>query len=499
VLQWWLAETGKIARGLRFRLTMSYVVILALLLVGIGLYFRVSLERLIEARTRELIEEEWRAVRGFVRIERGQATWTFDPREVEDASYVERLRRLLLIADREGTVLEVSNGYRAFGVETPAEIAQILTNRMPQWKLKRDGRGTTLLLRYGIIRAANQPYVLVVGRTLTDNETLPARFVSDYFSVLPVLLGLTLVLGWFIAGRGLEPVNRVAATAQEVSSSTLHVRIPGRGTDDELDRLIDAFNKMMDRLSQGFEQVRRFSTDVSHELRTPLTSIRGQLEVALFTAKTKEQYREAIVNALQDVDRLSSIVRALLLLSQSEAGHLVLKFLRLNLSETVTEIVEQFQIPAEDAGVRLDAELPAEVWVDADRVQMERLVANLLSNAVKYTPAGGRIQVTLRAMASEQGDAVEMCFSDTGQGIPAESLPHIFERFYKVPGGDPEKGLGLGLSFVAWIVRAHHGRIEVESKVGEGTRFRVLLPASPEPGVTLAGLGAGLGREDRRG
>ena len=114
MLQWWLAETGKIARGLRFRLTMSYVVILALLLVGIGLYFRVSLERLIEARTREWSDDEGRAVRGFVRIERGQATWTFDPRELDDASYVERLRRLLLLADREGAVLEVSNGYRAF-------------------------------------------------------------------------------------------------------------------------------------------------------------------------------------------------------------------------------------------------------------------------------------------------------------------------------------------------------------------------------------------------
>jgi signal transduction histidine kinase len=138
------------------------------------------------------------------------------------------------------------------------------------------------------------------------------------------------------------------------------------------------------------------------------------------------------------------------------------------------------------------------VWVDADRVQMERLVANLLSNAVKYTPRGGRIHVTLRALAGEPGDTVEMCFSDTGQGIPAESLPHIFERFYKVPGGDPEKGLGLGLSFVAWIVRAHLGKIEVESTVGEGTRFRVLLPASPEPGAGIPSL-AGMGVEERRG
>lgn len=494
----WLAGVRKTTRGLRFRLTMSYVGIFALVLVGIGLYFRVSLENLIEARTRELIEEEWRAVRGFLRIERGQANWTFDPREFDDASHVERLRKLILISDREGSVLEVSNGYRAFGVETPAEIQRILAQPMPQWKLKKEGKGAALLLRYGIIRAGNQPYLLVVGRTLSDNETLPALFVSNYFGVLPLLVGLTMFLGWLMAGRGLEPVNRVAATAQAVSGSKLDVRIPGRDTDDELDRLIDAFNKMMDRLSQSFEQVRRFSTDVSHELRTPLTSIRGQLEVALFTARTKEQYRDAIVNALQDVDRLSSIVRALLLLSQSETGQLALKFLRLNLSDTVANVVEQFQIPAEAAEVELSAELPGEIWLDADRVQVERLISNLLSNAVKYTPPGGRVHVGLRTLVTEQGDQVELRFADTGQGIPEESLPHIFERFYKVPGGDPDKGLGLGLSFVAWIVRAHHGKIEVDSRVGEGTTFRVLLPASPGPGAEAPSL-AGMGIEDKLG
>ena len=323
-------------------------------------------------------------------------------------------------------------------------------------------------------------------------------FVSNYFGVLPLLIGLMVFLGWFMAGRGLEPVNQVAATAEAVSGSTLHVRIPGRNTDDELDRLIDAFNKMMDRLTESFDQVRRFSTDVSHELRTPLTSIRGQLEVALFTAKTADQYRDAIVNALQDVDRLSSITRALLLLSQSEAGQLTLKFLRLNLTETVLDIVDQFQIPAEGAELTLDAELPDEIWMDADRVQVERLLSNLLSNAVKYTPPGGRVHLTLRTLVTESGDQVELCVSDTGQGIPAASLPHIFERLYKVPGGDPDKGLGLGLSFVSWIVRAHHGKIEVESELNKGTTFRVLLPTSPSSAAESAAL-AGVAAEDRRG
>ena len=137
-----------------------------------------------------------------------------------------------------------------------------------------------------------------------------------------VLSGL---LGWVLAGRALQPVNSVAQAAQHITGSNLDMQIPLRGAGDELDHLIEAFNRMMTRLNQSFEQIRHFSTDVSHELRTPLTAIRGQLEVALFTAQTPEQYRDAMVDALEDVEQLSSIVRALLLLSQAESGQLVLQ------------------------------------------------------------------------------------------------------------------------------------------------------------------------------
>src|SRR5260370_18802683 len=131
-----------------------------------------------------------------------------------------------------------------------------------------------------------------------------------------------------MAGRALDPVNSVAETAQHITHSSLDMRIPLRGAGDELDRLVEAFNRMMERLNLSFEQIRQFSTDVSHELRTPLTIVRGQLEVALFTATTAEQYREAMASALEDVDRLSNIVRALLMLSQAETGQLVSGVLR---------------------------------------------------------------------------------------------------------------------------------------------------------------------------
>jgi signal transduction histidine kinase len=230
---------------------------------------------------------------------------------------------------------------------------------------------------------------------------------------------------------------------------------------------------MMTRLNHSFEQIRQFSTDVSHELRTPLTVVRGQLEVALFTAQTVDQYRDAMADALEGVERLSNIVRALLMLSQAESGQLALQKTEIDLAELVRDLVDQHQIPAEAEGVRLAAELPENCPISADRIQIERLVSNLLGNAIKYTPAGGMVKASL----IQSFDQVTLMVEDNGVGISAEHLPHIFDRFYRVPSADAEKGLGLGLSFVAWIAKAHGGTVTVESTLKEGTRFIVQLPA----------------------
>jgi signal transduction histidine kinase len=185
-------------------------------------------------------------------------------------------------------------------------------------------------------------------------------------------------------------------------------------------------------------------------------------------------------NALQDIDRLSQIVRALLLLSQAESGQLALQKTRLDLGDLIGDLVEQFQIPAEAAGVRLTCETSPGCFAAVDRVQIERLITNLFSNAFKFTPEGGQVRVAVRP----SGERVEIVVEDSGCGIPHEHLPHIFDRFYRVTGSGtaptPEQGLGLGLSFVAWIAKAHGGTVEVDSTPGEGTRFTVRLPVEPE-------------------
>ena len=471
------------ARGLRFRLAVSYVLFFTVLLVAIGLLFRQNLKNQLEAEVRAALEEEWGAAKGYVRIENFEPRWIADPTDPEEEYIVSRLQHVYFISDAAGHALGYSDIYESIGLDSLAEIRRVLTLPQPEVHVRWSKDGVPYLIKAGVIRdyERGRPNFLAIGRSLDDAYHTVHLFTRNYFLFLPGVILVSALLGWLIAGRAIQPLNSVAKAAQNMTGSNLSSHIPLRGAGDELDHLIDSFNRMTERLNQSFEQTRRFSTDVSHELRTPLTAIRGQLEVALFTAETPDQYREAMLNALEDVEKLSSIVRALLLLSQAEAGQLALQKTRLDLAAVVADIVDQFQIPAEERNVTLSATVDSAAVISADRTQIERLLSNLLSNAVKYTPTGGSVRVIL-GTATSPGWA-QLVVEDTGTGIPAQNLPHIFDRFYRVrtPQTSVVPGLGLGLSFVAWIVESHGGRIEVASTEGEGSRFTVLLPlAEPE-------------------
>ena len=480
-----MRSAGKVLRfprGLRFRLAFSYVFFFTILLVLLGIVFRQTLSATFKAEMESVLDSDWGAVKGYLRTGATGPDWFYDRDDPDESFAVERLRRIYLLADTQGHVLQRSEIYDSLGLDSPAEIQAILQSGHNAIRIKSDAKGGQYIIRSGLmIDEKGNRYYLAIGRTIDQNNKVIQDFTLNYFALVPVVIVLSGLLGWFLAGKALSPVNSVAETAQQITHSSLDMQIPTRHAGDELDRLIEAFNHMMTRLNRSFEQIRRFSTDVSHELRTPLTVIRGQLEVALFTARTEEQYREAMADALEGVDRLSNIVRALLMLSQAESGQLALQRSNLDFAELVGDLVDQHQIPAEAQGVRLSAELPPTCMIYADRIQIERLVSNLLGNAIKYTPAGGKVNVRLLG----EGERVKFIVEDTGVGIAADHLPHIFDRFYRVPSADPEKGLGLGLSFVAWIVKAHGGVIEVDSKLQQGTRFTVFLPVGPRPPAAL--------------
>jgi heavy metal sensor kinase len=480
----------RITRSLRFRLTAAYTIIFTLVLAGAGLLFRHRLESSLEEQETQLLKADWATMRGYV-VFQPNYHWDNDPTDPDETLSVDRIRNgIFLIADRNGKTIHVTTDYEELGIDSPAHIQEVIRTRKPEWVTRYTPSGQPVRIRAGVIYDEKEkphvPYFAAIGHNVSTNRELLQSFTSLQMWLLPVMMVSGGILGWLLAGLTLRPVLAVAQTAQGITGSNLSLRIPALGAGDELDFLILTFNRMIERLESSFQQIRQFSTDVSHELRTPITAIRGQLEVAMFTAHTPEQYQEAILNSLQDVERLSQIVRALLLLSQAESGQVVLQKQRLNLVTVVRDIVDQFQIPAEEQQVRLESMLPATCPIDADRVQIERMLSNLLSNALKFTPSGGTVRVILR-----HDTDVELIVEDTGCGIPTASLPHIFDRFYRVRGKEeestPEKGLGLGLSFVAWIVKAHGGEIHVESKPGAGSRFIVHIPGAAE-GREVAGV-----------
>jgi heavy metal sensor kinase len=475
------AASKRITRGLRFRLTLSYAVFFTLLLAIAGLIFLKFLQGSLNNSIRENLDQEWAAMKGFLRIVNGKPEWFYDKEDLDESYIVSRIRRVYLITDAYGTVLEPSDTYASIGEDTPDEVRAALASKEPTWKVKHTADGARYLIRSGVVLddKNHDPFFVAIGRALKPNEDVISSFTKIYVGLMPVMIFSGCLLGWLISGRALTPVTEVARAAQRISGSNLSLRIPTRGAGDELDYLIETFNRMIERLESSFNQIRQFSTDVSHELRTPITAIRGQLEVALFTAQDAEQYREAILNSLQDVERLSQIVRALLLLSQAESGQVALHKTRIDLSETAREIIDQFQIPAEEAQIRLVADLPLECHAEVDRVQIERMISNLISNAVKFTPAGGEVRVSVRG----HPDRIDIVVKDTGRGISPEHLSHIFDRFYQVRTTDSngERGLGLGLSFVSWIAKAHGGSVAVDSELNKGSCFTVSLPTPAEP------------------
>lgn len=472
-------ERGSIralARSLRFRLTLSYVLLFTLVTIGLGWGFRGLLTAIFAQQVEQILEEEWGEVKGFLRFERRGPVWFYDKEDPDEAAIVGRLRSgPYLLTDAKGKVLEVSDTYRSMGIESPEEIQRLVQSNRRQIRTRRDAAGRSYLVREGVFTSDHDRYFVAIGRSLENRDRIIEQFSRMYLILAPIGIAVICLVGWLVARRALRPVVEVAAAAQSLTGENLSLRIPARGAKDELDLLIGTFNGMVARLEQSFKQVSQFSVDVSHELRTPLTVIRGHLEVAMMTANSAEQYQEAILTALHGVERLSGTVTALLDLSRAESGQVVLKRTPIALRPFLTEHIEQLRLLAEDKEIALDLEIVGDPAISGDRVQLERLVTNLVTNAIKYTPERGQVRVEV----TSRDETAHLTIEDTGQGIPAASLPHIFERFYRVPRPnqpEEERGLGLGLSFVAWIVKAHDGRIQVSSEEGKGTRFHIQFP-----------------------
>ncbi len=325
-----------------------------------------------------------------------------------------------------------------------------------------------------VIHSSRLDVNVLVGRSITEDLAAERRYGGWLFLVGTGVLAAGLLGGGWLSDRAIRPILSMTTAAQSISAQNLKERIDLQETDTELGQLATVLNGAFDRLEAAFEQQSRFTADASHELRTPLSVILAHTELALSRERTGDEYRAALETCQRASTRMKSLIEGLLMLARFDSGQPSLEAREFDLAQVIVECVELLQPLADVRGIRIETDLPP-IRLRADRSRISQVITNLLTNAIRYNRDGGKVHIGIAKNAA--GTVIRV--SDTGVGIPAEELPHIFDRFYRVDKARSraDGGSGLGLSICKTIVEAHGGVIHVTSDPGAGTIFEVRLPA----------------------
>lgn len=461
-------------KSIRARLTLWYMSLLTLTFIILG-------GALYGLLTYSLLKEVDNSLKGVARVmaERAQRpARDFFPSDINEVfrrffgfSPWNPYFKMLDPRDRSGT----SGGSEESGEIGLSEVALENAKRgLPTYETVEGKDRYPLRILTAPIMKRGVPVRLVrVGTSLKNIMETRLRFLVIMAGLLPVGLLLAGLGGWFLARRALSPVDRMAEAAQRISGEHIEERLTETGTDDELDRLAKTLNRMLTRLDQAFQQVRRFSADASHELQTPITSLRGEIEVTLRSPRSAEEYRETLESALEEIDHLQGLVEGLLILARAESGMLKMDSQPIDLAQLAEEVYWRMKVLADERGIVLEMDRVEALSCRGDRDRLRRLLLNLVDNAIKYTGPGGRVSLSIK----QREGSLEIRVSDTGRGMAEGELSDIFQPFYRSKTVLSERGSGLGLSIARSIAIAHGGDISAESTPGEGSTFTVKLPS----------------------
>ena len=456
-------------RSVRIRLTLWYTGVLACVLLAyaalVFLSLRHALYRDLDRRLHEdldLVQEELEVT------DEGRLVWrgSGHPDEAEESTTVRG--RWLEVWSRDGQLLlrSATGEPLGLGAPDPATDSGPATLRRGESPLR---------VSSGIRTVAGVPVLVRAARS----EEAVRRELRELSLVqgigLPIALALAGAGGYQLARRALRPVALMADRARSISAERLGERLPVENAADELGHLALTFNETFGRLERSFDQLRRFTADASHELRTPLTALRSVGEVGLQERPDDKLFAEVVGSMLEEVDRLTRLVDTLLALSRADAGQVRLAHEPIDLSALASNVVQHLNDLAEEKGQRLTVETGGPVEARGDWLVLRQAVVNVLDNAIKHSPGGSPIGVSV----GHDGEWGWIAVADEGPGIAAEDRERVFERFYRVDKARSREqgGTGLGLSLAKWAVESHHGRIELDTMVGEGSTFRIMLPA----------------------
>jgi heavy metal sensor kinase len=445
------------------------------ILLGFGFYLYFSLRLQLYQSIDERLQSRLEQLLSAVEIEdRGLV---FDPEASAIILPDDDTARLVSLS---GAVLE-QRGDEGIPLISPSEVDEkgFLTIRMiDEVDHANDEREfeTFRILNAPVIIDGDLKGYLQIGRGIDWMVEALSRLLMLLIVAGPVLVGIATAGGYLLAGQALDPIERIRQRAASIHAKDLSQRLELTTTDDEVGRLAQTFNEMLDRLDGSFRRQRRFTADASHELRTPLSVIRGEIDIILERPRKETEYIETLESVGVEAQRMSRLVHELLLLARADTDEFRLEREKINLADLLCVLIEQMERQAQEAEVTLQIDLPTQLPVFGDRDRLLELFINLLENSFSHAPGS---LVSVRALSN--GENILVSITDTGPGIAKEHLPHLFDRFYRV---DPSRkrsvsGSGLGLAIAQEIANAHGGGISVQSEPGRGTTFTVRLPMSP--------------------
>ena len=452
--------------SIRLRLTAWYIAILLASLSIFGVAAFVAMRKGIEKSVDENLEGQAggiEEVMGSVLKEEPARL----PDELREHQELREQADFLQVCDQNGRWIYRSRLMEHYDVPVPAKASysayNVLSADLPLRVLVRE------------MHADGQTYRIQVAAPMDDFYDAIDQFKLMVLLLSPLVLVLASAGGYWLSRRALAPVDQITREAQDINSNNLAKRLDIPRSGDELQRLSETLNSMLGRLETSFNRITQFTADASHELRTPLALMRTTTEVSLRTSQTVADYREAQEEILAELEKTSSLVEKLMLLARADAGVETLQRVPVNVAECLRDTCKDGLVLAQAKQVKFSADIDGQdLLVTGDSHALRRLFLILIDNAVKYTAPGGSVALRLRR---SNGSAIAE-FRDTGIGVSAEDLPHIFDRFYRADKARSREfgGVGLGLSIARWVAEAHGGSIEVQSTPAAGSVFRVRLP-----------------------